>query len=138
MAKFSAKGAVVNIDNSAGSPQDVSTDCVSYEIQTDIGALDVTGFVDACKNFIPGLPVHGITFEFKYDTATTSGATTILRGILNSGTSKTVSVKPESAGQTFSGEFLLDALTYKGTPAGDISHGTCHFSVMGATAPTWA
>ena len=138
MAKFSAKGAVITIDNAAGSPQTVSTDVTSFEIQQDAGILDVTGFSDGSKNFIPGLPVTGITFEFLYDTATTSGATTILKGILNSNTSKTVTIKPESAGETLSGEFLLDALSTKGTPDGTIQHGTCHFSVMGATAPAWA
>lgn len=138
MAKFSAKGAVITIDNAAGSPQDVSTDVTSFEIQEDAGNLDVTGFTDGSKNYIPGLPVKGITFEFLYDTHATSGATTILKGILGSTTSKTVTVKPESAGQTLSGEFMLDALATKGTPDGSLQHGTCHFSVMGSTAPSWA
>lgn len=136
--KYSAKGAVITIDNAAGSPQDVSTDITSFEIQQDAGIIDVTGFKDGSKNFIPGLPVTGITFEFLYDTHTTSGATVILKGILNSSTSKTVTIKPESAGETLSGEFLLDALTTKGTPDGSLQHGTCHFSVMGTTAPSWA
>ncbi len=136
--KYSAKGAVITIDNAAGSPQDVSTDITSFEIQQDAGIIDVTGFTDGSKNFIPGLPVTGITFEFLYDTHTTSGATVILKGILNSSTSKTVTIKPESAGETLSGEFLLDALTTKGTPDGSLQHGTCHFSVMGTTAPSWA
>ncbi len=138
MAKFSAKGAVITIDNAAGSPQDVSTDITSFEIQQDAGIIEVTGFTDGTKNYIPGLPVTGLTFEFLYDTHTTSGATVILKGILNSATSKTVTVKPESAGETLSGEFLLDALTTKGTPDGSLQHGTCHFSVMGTTAPSWA
>lgn len=138
MAKFSAKGAVITIDNAAGSAQDVSTDIISYEIEEDVQKLDVTGFSDGSVNHIPGLPVVGITFDFLYDTATTSGATTILRGILNSSTSKTVTVKPESAGQTLTGEYMLDGLKTSGTPTGEIKHGTCHFSVMGSTKPTWA
>lgn len=138
MAKFSAKNAAIYIDNSAGSSQNVSTDIVSFEIEQDAGALEVTGFSDGSKNFIPGLPVTGVTFEFLYDTATTSGATVILKGILNSNTSKTVYIKPETAGETFSGEFMLDALNTSGTPAGELKHGTAHFSVMGSTAPAWA
>lgn len=138
MAKFSAKGAVITIDNAAGSGQNLSTDCTSYEIQQDAGVIEVTGFGDGSKNFIPGLPVTGITFEFKYDTHATSGAYTVLKGILNSATSKTVSIKPESAGETLSGEFCLDNFAVKGTPDGDIQIGTVHFSVMGATAPAWA
>ena len=138
MAKFSAKDAVITIDNAAGAAQTVSTDIISFDIEEDAGAIEVTGFGDGTKNFIPGLPVKGITFEFLYDTATTSGATTILKGILNSSTSKTVSIKPESAAQTFSGEFMLDALSTSGTPAGELKHGTAHFSVMGSTAPSWS
>jgi len=138
MAKFSAKGAVITVDNAAGSPQDLSTDAVSFEIQQDAGIIEVTGFTDATKNYIPGLPVTGITFEFIYDTHTTSGAATILNGILNSNTSKTVTVKPESAGKTLSGEFCLDNFGVKGTPDGSLQIGTVHFSVMGTTAPAWA
>ena len=137
MAKFAGKDCVVTIDNAAGSPQTVSTDIQSVEIEEDAGALEVTGFGDGSKNFIPGLPVVGITFEFLYDTATTSGATTILRGILNSSTSKTVTVKLESAGSTLTGEYMLDGLNHSATPAGEIKHGTAHFSVMGSTKPTW-
>lgn len=138
MAKFSAKGAQILIDSSGGTQQDVSTDVVSYEIEEDAGAIEVTGFSDGSKNYIPGLPVVGITFEFLYDTNTTSGATGILRGILNSNTSKTVSIKPESAGTSLGGEFMLDNISVSATPAGEIKLGSCHFSVMGATKPTWA
>jgi len=138
MTKFSAKGAVITIDNAADSPQDVSTDCVSFDILEDVNKLDVTGFTDGSQNFIPGLPVVGLTFEFLYDTHATSGATTILKGILNSSTSKTVTVKPESAGQTLSGEYMLESFGVNGTPTGGLKLATAKFAVMGATKPTWA
>lgn len=138
MAKYSAKNAVITIDNAAGSPQTVSTDVTSFEIEEDAGAIEVTGFGDGSKNYIPGLPVVGVTFEFLYDTATTSGATTILRGILNSTSSKTLTIKPEADGLTLTGEFMLDALNTSGTPDGELKHGTAHFSVMGSTKPSWA
>jgi len=138
MAKFSAKDAVIWIDDSSETSRNVSTDIISFEIEEDAGALEVTGFTDGSKNFIPGLPVVGVTFEFLYDTHTTSGATVILRGILNSSTAKSVYIKPETAGQALSGEFMLDALNTAGTPAGELRHGTAHFSVMGATKPAWA
>ena len=138
MAKFSAKGAVITIDNAAGSPQDVSTDCISYDILEDVNKLDVTGFTDGAQNFIPGLPVVGLTFEFLYDTHATSGATTILKGILNSATAKSVTIKPESAGGTLSGEYMLESFGVNGTPTGEIKLGTAKFAVMGATKPAWA
>ncbi len=138
MAKISAKNAVIYIDNAAGSLQNVSADCNSFEIEQDAGALEITGFGEGSKNYIPGLPVQGITFNFLYNTSATSGATTILRGILNSGTSKTVTVVPEVGASSFSGEFMLDSLTVKGAPDGSLDLGTAHFSAMGGTAAAWS
>lgn len=138
MAKMSAKSAAIFIDSSGGSLQNLSADCNSFEIEQDAGAVEVTGFGEGSKNYIPGLPVIGITFNFMYNSATTSGAGTILKGILNSTTSKTVTVQPEAGATSFSGEFMLDALTVKGTPDGILELGTAHFSVMGGTAPAWA
>ena len=137
MAKVSAKGAVILVDDSGGTPRNISTDVVSYEIEYDAGKIDVTGFSEGSQNFIPGLPVIGITMEVKWNKAATTGAYTVLKSILNSTSSKTVSIVPESGGETFSGEFMLDALPVSGTPAGDILIGSVHFSVMGSTAPAW-
>ena len=138
MAKISAKGAVISVDDSAGTARAISTDVVSYEIEYGAGAIEVTGFNEGSQNSIPGLPVIGITLDVKWNTLATTGAMTVLRGILNSTTSKTVSIVPEVGGLTFSGEFMLDALPVSGTPAGDIKIGSVHFSVMGSTAPAWA
>jgi hypothetical protein len=46
MAKTSAKNAVIYIDNVGGSLQNVSTDCNSFEIEQDAGAIEVTGFTE--------------------------------------------------------------------------------------------
>lgn len=138
MAKISAKGAVIIVDDSGGVARTISSDVVSFEIEQDAGKLDVTGFGDGSKNYIPGLPVYGITLNVLWNSAATTGAWTVLKGILNSSTSKTVSITPEIGGQTLSGEFMLDALSPKGKPDGVLEIGSVHFSVMGATAPTWA
>jgi hypothetical protein len=110
----------------------------SFEIQQEAGPVEVTGFGDGSKNFVPGLPVIGITLDLLYNAAATTGATTVLRGILNHATSKTVSIKPESTGLTLSGEFLLDSFTTKGSPDGVLTIGSVHFSVMGSVIPAWA
>ena len=141
MAKISAKGAIIYVDDSAGTPRDISTNCVSYEIQQDAGALDVTGFGDGSKNFIPGLPVVGITLDVLYNSGTSDSCTSILRGILNSSTAKTVTIQPETSdvgtSDVFTGEYMLDAFGVKGTPDGSLQIGSIHFSVMGATGPSW-
>lgn len=136
--KISAKGAVIQVDDSGGTLRNISSDCISYELEQDAGKIEVTGFGDGSKNYIPGLPVYGITLTVKWNTTATTGARTVLQSILNSSTSKTVSVQPESGGQTLSGEFLLDSLNVKGSPDKDIELGSVHFSVMGSTAPAWA
>lgn len=138
MAKISAKGAVISVDDSAGTPRNISSDCVSYEIEQDAGKIEVSGFGDGSMNYIPGLPVQGISLTVKWNTAATTGARTVLQGILLSATSKTVSITPESGGQAFSGEFMLDGLPVTGTPTGDITLGTVHFSPMGSAAAAWA
>ena len=138
MAKVSAKGAVIIVDDSVGTPRTISTDCVSFELEQDAGKIDVTGFGEGSQNFIPGLPVYGITLDVKWNTAATTGAWTVLKSIFLHATSKTVAITPEIGGQTLSGEFMLDALPVSGDPASDLKIGSVHFSVMGAVAPGWA
>lgn len=141
MSKASAKGAIIYVDDSAGTARDISTNCVSYEIVEDQGALDVTGFGDGSKNFIPGLPTVGITLDVLYNTGTSDSCTAILRGILGSSTSKTVSIQPETSdvgsSDVYTGEYMLDSFPVKGTPDGTLQIGSIHFSVMGATKPGW-
>lgn len=136
--KISAKGAVISVDDSAGTPRAISGDVVSYEIEYSAEPLDVTGFGEGSQNFTPSLPVIGITMDVIWNTAATTGARTVLASIIGSATSKTVTIVPEAGGPSFSGEFMLDALPVSGTPVGEIKIGSVHFSVMGAVAPAWA
>jgi hypothetical protein len=136
--KISAKNAVISVDDSTGGLQNISKDCVSFEIEQDAGKLDITGFTEGSVNFIPGMPVYGVKLDVKWNSTATTGARTVLQGIFLSTTSKTVTVVPEVGGQGFSGEFMLDALPVSGTPVGDLVIGSVHFSVFGATAPTWS
>lgn len=136
--KVSAKGAVISVDDSAGTARNISADVVSYEIEYDINKQDVTGFSEGAQNFIPSLPIIGVTMDVIWNTTATTGARTVLAGIIGSATSKTVTIVPESGGPSFSGEFLLDALPVSATPEGVIKIGSVHFSVMGSVAPAWA
>ena len=99
--------------------------------------MEVTGFGDGAKNYIPGMPVYGVTLNVLWDSTATTGAWTVMKGILNSATSKTVKITPEVGGQYFSGEFMLDALPVKAKPDGALEIGSVHFSVMGALGAAW-
>lgn len=138
MAKISAKGAAISVDDSGGSPQVISSDVKSFEIEYAIDPLEVTGFGDGSKNFTPGQKVIGVTLDVFWNAAATTGAFTVLKGILGQSTSVTVSITPEIGGLAFSGEFMCDGITPKGEVNGVIELGSVHFSVMGSTAPSWA
>jgi hypothetical protein len=136
--KISAKNATIIIDDSTGTPQDVSVDCRSFELKQDAGKVEVTGFTEGSKNYIPGMPVYEVVLDFLWNSTATTGAKTVLKGIFGSATSKTVKITPEVGGEFLSGEYMLDNYPTKGKPDGAIEIGTVTFSVMGATAPTWA
>ena len=138
MAKISAKGAVIAVDDSSGNPQTISADVKSYEIEYAVDPVEVTGFGDGSKNFTPGQRVVGITLDVFWNKAATSGAYTVIKGIIAAAASKTVSITPESGGEALSGEFMCDGITPKGSVDGAIELGSVHFSVMGAVAPAWA
>lgn len=138
MAKISAKNAVISVDDSAGTPRDISADCKSYEIEYGVDPLDITGFGEGSKNYTPGMRVIGVTLEVFWNKAATTGAYTVLKSIVASTSSKTVSILPETAGETLSGEYMIDKIGPKAGVDGVIELGSIHFSVMGAVAPAWA
>lgn len=138
MAKVSAKGAVIALDDSAGTARTISTDVESYEIQYAVDPIEVTGMNEGSHNFIPGQLIVGVTLNLYWNGAATTGAWTVVRGIIGNSTSKTLSITPESGGVALSGEYMCDGVTITGSPATDIKLGAVHFSVMGSTAPAWA
>lgn len=138
MAKVSAKGCVIAVDDSGGTARTISTDVESYEIQFAVDPIEVTGLNEGSHNFIPGLPVIGVTLNLYWNALATTGAWTVIRGIIGSSTSKTITITPESGGLALSGEFMCDGVQITGSPATDIKLGAVHFSVMGSTAPAWA
>lgn len=138
MAKVSAKGAVIAVDDSGGSARTISSDVKSYEIEYAVDPLEVTGFGDGSKNYVPGQKVIGVTLDIFWNSAATTGAFTVLNGIIGQTSSVTITITPEAGGPAFSGEFMCDGITPKGEVNGVIELGSVHFSVSGATAPSWA
>ena len=137
--KVSAKGAVIAVDDAAGTARTISADVESYEIEYAVEPQEVTGFGEGSKNYIPGQRVIGITLNVFWNTTASTGATTVINGIIAATTSKTVTITPEDSATALSGEFMCDGVTVGGEAAGSpIKLGAVHFSVMGATAPTWS
>jgi len=135
--KASAKGAVITLSDPT-TPRTISADVASYEINQDLGLVEVTGFGDGGKNFIPGEPVHSVTLDLYYNNTATTGVWTVLRAIATAGTACTLTIKPESTGLTLTFVCIPESIPLSGKPDGDVHIGSVKFSQMGATAGSWA
>jgi hypothetical protein len=139
MAKMSGKGGVISVDDSAGTARNISADVEGWEIQYEVETPEVTGLGEGSRNYVPGILVTGVTLKgVKWNTAATTGSYTVIKGIVASTTSKTVSITPEGTGAVYSGEFLCKGITPSGDIGGALMLGDVEFVVMGATAPGWA
>ena len=98
----------------------------------------MTGFNEGGQNFVPGLPVDGVTLDLFYNSTATTGVTTVLRAIKAAGTACTMTIKPESTGLTLTFICFPDTVPVTATPAGSLDMGSVHFSQMGSVAGSWA
>jgi hypothetical protein len=137
MAKVSAKGAVITLEDSTSTARTISGDVDSYEIPYQYPPQEVTGFGEGSNNYIPGLLNTGVTLNIIWNAAATTGAYTVIKSILGDTASHVLSITPESGGPAWSGEVMCDGISISGAAAGSaIRLGSVHFSVMGAVAPT--
>jgi hypothetical protein len=138
MAKVSAKGAVITLEDSTSTARTISGDVDSYELPYQYPPQEVTGFSDGSNNFIPGLLNTGITLNIMWNTAATTGAYTVIKGILGDTASHALAITPESGGPVWTGEVMCDGISISGSAGGSaIRLGSVHFSIMGAAAPTF-
>ena len=139
MTKMSAKAAVILVDNAAGTPQDISGDVVSFEIDDGLEAVDVTGFTNLVHQYVGGLTSGRITLNCLWNTDSTTGATVVITGIKGSTASKTVIIQPEGSGYNYNGEFLCLGSRVSASPDGAIQLGAIEFVVFaGQAAPAWS
>jgi len=138
MAKVSAKGAVIEVDDTGGTARVISGDILSYEIQYQNDTPEVTGFGDSSHNFIVGQVVRGVTLDALWNTAALTGAYTVIKNITAEGTTVTVKITPEAGAEYFSGEFICQGISVSGSASGDaIKLGSANFVVSGAASPGW-
>jgi hypothetical protein len=64
MAKISGKNALILVGGYA-----LSTYASAYEVSSEAGPVEVTGFGDGSKNFIPGLPSAQMSVDMMWDSA---------------------------------------------------------------------
>lgn len=106
----------ISVDDSAGTPRDLSGDLVPGSLSPAGGftapPVDMTGESDAARNYLTDHPDSEIGAKFHLNDTATTGAHTVLKGIL--GLQSTVTVKFGAAGAApvtgdpqWSGEYVL-------------------------------
>lgn len=137
MAKVSAKGCAITLEDSTSTARNIASDVDTYEITYQYPPQEVTGFGDGSNNFIPGLLATGVTLNCMWNNDATSGAYVVIKSILGDTASHVLTITPESGGPAWTGEVMCDGIAPSGSAGGSaIRLGSVHFSVMGAAAPT--
>lgn len=143
MAKISAKAAAVSVDDSGGSARAITNDVKGYTVEYTVESVDITGFGEP-QNFTPGVSINKVSLDVYWNTAATTGAMTVLRGLVaayqaGGATSSTLTITPESGGIAFSGEFMCTGIHPAGQAQGSaVELGTIEFLPMGSVVGAWA
>jgi hypothetical protein len=124
MAKIAAKNSIILIGG-----YNLSTYATAYETQANVNPIDVTGFTDGCKNFIPGLQSAVILTDVLW--SSTAGAT---HAALKDFASANVTILPEGyalGNMSISLPYVQANYSPKGTPDSAISVGSINFVSRG-------
>jgi len=130
------KKSKFEIDNSSGSPVDISAFCDEVSLSRDIETAETTTFGDNAKEYIIGLTDATISVSGKFDAAGASTVDTVLAGILGQDASVTFAYtpgggSPSSSNPKYTGECYLTSYEVSGS-VGDVSTFSASFQCTGA------
>jgi hypothetical protein len=108
------RGVTISIDDSGGTPRDLSGDLVPGSLTGmgfTAGEVDMTGESNTVGNFLADRRQNTLTARFHANDTATTGASTVLHGILQAVGTVTISIGSAGAAPTtgdlkFSGEFV--------------------------------
>lgn len=134
MAKVTGLGATINVDNSSGTPVDVSNDLTNFSFSTPIAVQDVTGIDKFANERLLLLADGSVTLAGVFNTATSHP---VFSDVASTRVTRTVKIQPINAAVPYlSMEMLLTDYQLTRSNSGELT-----FSVPGAlqdgTAPTW-
>lgn len=124
MSFVHGKNTTFSIDDSSGSPQDISDYANNIDFPLSADVAEVTGFGDDSKEYIPGLKGATISMDLSWDAAVDA----ILWGIV--GKTGTFSYSPDGGTTTYSGECICTAYT-PASAVNDAVKGSASFQVTG-------
>lgn len=136
MAFIHGKKSKFEIDNSSGTPVDISAYCEEVSLSRDIETAETTTFGDNDKEYIIGLKDATLSVSGKFDAAGASTVDAVLSGILGQDASVTFAYTPGggSASATnpkYTGECYLTSYEVSGS-VGDVSTFSASFQCTGA------
>jgi len=124
MAKSHGKTAYFNIDNTAGTPGDISPYVDNIDFTQDCELAEVTGMSASSKAYIMGLYDGTLTVSGSWDDAVTVGSETVLGALAAAG------------GELSAGGSLTWIYGPEGSTNGDIKYtGECFMTSYGNSAP---
>ena len=140
--KLTGRWIKVLLDDSGGTPRDISTDVVSVDVPIEYDEIDMTGFQDAVQSSAPGLPVMNVELQLNMNPLADTGGYTVVKSILGGSTGRTLTVQvgqgavPTTGDPEFEGEFWLPKLNLSANPKGGIPLAVSLRPVSGV-APAW-
>lgn len=120
MAFIHGKSSLFTIDNSSGTPVDISAYCDEVSLSRDIETAEVTAFGNSAKAYITGLTDATISVSGKFDAAGASTVDSVLSGILGQSATVTWAYRPNSAAKSatnpeYTGEGIVTSYEVSGS-----------------------
>jgi hypothetical protein len=128
MAKGTGKNSIIVVNGNV-----YSTYSTAYAGDENFGMVDVTGFTDQGRNFIPGLISSKLSIDMLWDSTATVGTMPVMSAF----PSGAVTIIPEGyalGATTLSMPFMTGNFSPSGEPAGAVKLGTLNFENYGSTA----
>lgn len=136
MAFTHGKKSKFSIDNSGGTPVDISAYCNEVSISRDIETAEVTTFGDDAKEYIIGLSDATISVSGQFDADGASTVDAVLSGILGQEASVSFEYIPgggsvSTSNPAYQGECYLTSYEVSGS-VGDVTSFSASFQCTGA------
>ena len=142
MAKLAGRWLKVFLSDSVPTVRDISSDVQSIDLPIEFDEIDTTGFSDAAKNSIPGMPGFNVELAGKFNPTVDTGLFTVLKDIVGDYVGHTLTVMvgqnaaPANGDPEFEGLFWCPKLGVSGSPTGGLEI-TTSLRVYGIVAPAW-
>ena len=99
--KTSGLGSVIQVDDSGGTPRDISNDITNYSFSTPRGVQDVTGVNKQANERILLLADFSCTFNGVFNWATANMSHDVFKTVPSTSVNRTVSINPVGTTSTF-------------------------------------